>query len=122
MTKKLNWRLSELPTGSEVAELVKQEVITKEEARQILFSEKEEKLTSEREENYKKQIAFLEDLVKDLSKRQTTVIREPFISTIVGRYRPSWPNTVWCSTGGTTLGAGSTSNMTLSQYTKTLIG
>jgi hypothetical protein len=39
MTNKLVWRLSKLPTPSELTELVKEKIITQEEAKEILFSE-----------------------------------------------------------------------------------
>ncbi len=44
MTKKifLAWKLPQLPTGSDVASLVEQKVISANEARQILFGEREE--------------------------------------------------------------------------------
>lgn len=41
MTNKLKWRLSRLPEAQEVAQLVKDKIITIEEARQILFSEED---------------------------------------------------------------------------------
>ena len=38
MTKKIVWRLSKLPTADELRELVKDKIITQEEAREILFN------------------------------------------------------------------------------------
>lgn len=65
MKKRLNWKLKQLPTGSEVAELVKQKIITAEEARQILFNDglSDDDTILE----LKRQIDFLEGLVKKLS-------------------------------------------------------
>lgn len=39
MKKFMQWRLRELPTGSDIARLVENKVITTQEARQILFTE-----------------------------------------------------------------------------------
>ena len=90
MTKKktISWRLKELPDGHDVALLVQQEVITKEEARQILLNEGEEdsdKLKAKDEE-----IKFLRDLVDTLAAKHngyTTIYHE------YSRLRHSYP--VW---------------------------
>lgn len=123
MKKELKWRLSDLPTGSEVAELVKQEVITKEEARDILFNETKTALSKDREDELKRQIEFLEELVKDLSKRQQTVISTTYVDRWVERYKPYMPNVIWCSSNvaGSTV-TGANSNMSLANYTQQLIG
>jgi hypothetical protein len=42
MTTKLVWRLGKLPSPDEVRELVKDKIITQEEAREILFSQEDE--------------------------------------------------------------------------------
>lgn len=90
--KKMAWRLKKLPTGDEIARLVEQKVITTQEARDILFSSKDERDT----ESLKSEIKFLRELVDKLSTRQTIVetIRE------VPRYRDfGWyrPYEVWCN-------------------------
>jgi hypothetical protein len=124
MTKKeLKWRLSELPTGGEVAELVEQEIITKEEARDILFNETEQEPKTPTVKKLEKQIEFLEELVKDLSKRPNQVISTTYVDNWVKRYTPALPQ-VWMSTSGTYSGTlGSTAGaMSLSNYTKNLIG
>ena len=54
MTKKLNWRLSKLPTPDEVRELVKDKIITQEEAREILFKEDTKEERNKEELNYKR--------------------------------------------------------------------
>jgi hypothetical protein len=41
MTKELVWRLSEKPSGDVINRLVMSEILTKEEAKAILFSEKD---------------------------------------------------------------------------------
>lgn len=94
MTKKeLKWRLKELPTGDEVAELVAQGVITKEEARKLLFNEDKEdsdKLKARHEE-----IKFLRELVDKLASKHngwTTIYHEYY------RIKPHYP--VWYSNYG----------------------
>lgn len=91
MTKKLNWRLKDLPDATDVAELVDKKVITPDEARELLFSDKpdEAKKLKELEEEVK----FLRDLCDKLAAKSngwTTIIKE------VERYRPHYP--VWYST------------------------
>lgn len=75
MTKKLTWRLAKLPTPDELSELIKTAIITKEEARNILFNEQEDRdKTSLQEE-----IKFLRELVVKLSQSTnqiTTIIKE----------------------------------------------
>lgn len=116
MTKKtLKWRLKELPDASSVAELVEQGVVTKEEARNILFDEFEELKASEREKELQRQVEFLEDLVKELSKNRTTVTSWP---VYIEKYVKTWPNpypAIWYSSGNGTYTA-NTAN-----YTQTLI-
>lgn len=87
--KTIKWRLSELPTAGEVAELVDSEVITVEEAREILFSD-----TSSNDEKVKaleEQIEFLQGLVKTLANKDPVVIR-PF------NYTYTTPNVYWANT------------------------
>ena len=74
--KTLNWRLSELPTAGEVAELVDSEVITVEEAREILFSEKSS--SNEKVKALEEQVEFLQGLVTQLANRNTTVTTTPW--------------------------------------------
>lgn len=90
MTKKLNWRLSELPNASEVADLVEQEVITKEEARDILFKTDEQHNKDEEVKSLKEQVKFMEKVVDALTRNKHTTIT----------YTPSYPK-YWSWTGGT---------------------
>lgn len=97
MTKtKLNWRLQDLPTAGEVAELVNSEVITKDEAREILFSEKDKtQIDNEQIKAYKEQIEFLQGLVTKLSaNNMNRFIGYTYTFTTPKAY---W-NEVWCST------------------------
>lgn len=74
-TTKTKWRLSELPTPSELTELVTAGILTKEEAREILIS-----LETDEERDKKSlqgEIKFLRELVEKLSNnRRADIIRE----------------------------------------------
>jgi hypothetical protein len=64
---KLNWRLQELPTGGEIADLVEQKIITQKEAREILFSTPKD--DQDDVKSLKSEINFLRELVEKLSGR-----------------------------------------------------
>ena len=76
MTKKIIWRLKEQPTSEMLRELVKDNILTKDEAREILFNLQEENARDN--ESFKQEIKFLRELVEKLSGRQKVVeiIRE----------------------------------------------
>lgn len=74
MTKKLVWRLGKLPSPDEVRELVKDKIITQEEAREILFSSETEEERDKK--SLEDEIKFLRELVSKLSNNQTTRIIE----------------------------------------------
>lgn len=76
MTKKLVWRLKEQPTTEALKELVASGLLTKDEAREILFSSQDEE--DRDNESLKSEIKFLRDLVEKLAKRSEiiTTIRE----------------------------------------------
>lgn len=86
--KTLSWRLSELPTAGEVAELVDAEVITKEEAREILF--KKESSKDEKVKALEEQVEFLKGLVEQLAKNRT--VWPPF------SYAVTTPKVYWANT------------------------
>lgn len=99
MTKKeiLKWRLSRLPTSEEVINLVKDKIITQEEAREILFStEKEE---NRDEDSLKSEIKFLRELVERLSRNQPSQVIEIIREVERPYIRWDWyqPYQVWCS-------------------------
>lgn len=99
--KDLKWRLTELPTGDEVASLVEQEVITKEEARELLFNEGEDK--SKKVKELEEEVKFLRELCDKLAAKSngwTTIVRE------YHDYRPKYP--VWYSSYGGVINAVST--------------
>ena len=128
MTKKLNWRLGKLPSPDEVRELVKDKIITQDEARDILFSEQEE--TERDVKSLESEIKFLRELVEKLSKGSTSQVVETirYIEKPYTRYPWYVPYQTWCSSGNslvgvayansasvalntTATGAGSTSNV-----------
>lgn len=100
--EKLVWRLGKLPTPEEIISLVKDKVITQEEARDILFS-KEVKEADRDIESFKSEIKFLRELVEKLSNHKPdTIIR--YIEQIRPVYiHQPWitPYTTYCSAGGT---------------------
>jgi hypothetical protein len=100
MTTKLVWRLSKLPTTSEITELVLNKIITQEEAREILLkTEKDEERDSE---SLKSEIKFLRELVENISKNNRTVVTEYIYK--YPSYNYSWiqPYISWCTNTGLT--------------------
>ena len=102
--KKLTWKFKELPTASEVAQLVETGVIKPEEARDILF--KEDVKQSDEVEALKEMVNTLQEMVKDLLARQNSVHIVPYtrVIEVPTRYQPYWEK-VWMSTNGTTFEA-----------------
>lgn len=84
MTTKIKWRLGKLPDPSEVTLLLKEGVLTKDEAREILFSQVTEE--DRDKESLQQEIKFLRELVNKLSNRydivqQIRYIEKPYITT-----------------------------------------
>jgi len=106
MTKKIKWRLGELPTPEEVGHLHNLGLLTKDEAREILFKEEEE--TARDVKSLESEIKFLRDLVERLSKSSGKIvetirlIEKPY-------YNQPWyqPYQVWCGLGSTSITSGS---------------
>ena len=95
---KIVWRLKEQPTADSLRELVKDGILTKDEAREILFSQE----TSDGDDikNLKEEIKFLKDLVERLSKNsRTEIIKQiEYIEKPYKRY-PWWDKyDMWCQT------------------------
>lgn len=115
MTKKetLKWRLSKLPTSEEVISLVKDKIITQDEARSILFSlETEEERDKQ---GLEAEIKFLRELVDKLANRSSIVetvklIEQPYI-----KWHWYQPYMSWCSSQGNTVYTASTSTNLLDQ-------
>lgn len=72
MTKNLKWRLGKLPTPDEVLKLVNDKLITKDEARDILFNEEVEQERDE--DSLKQEIKFLREIVEKLSKNRNQIV------------------------------------------------
>lgn len=106
---KLVWRLKEQPTTESLRELVKDKILTNEEAREMLFSSEDQ--TQRDVKSLEAEIKFLRQLIENLSSR-------PQVVEIIGKlntpyyYNQPWyqPYQVWCSTAiaTTTEGHGST--------------
>ncbi len=93
MTKDLKWRLSKLPTPDEVRELVKDKIITQEEARDILFSQVDER----DKESLEEEIKFLRTLVDKLSNKSQLIETIKYIEKPYYQYNWWKPYEVWCS-------------------------
>lgn len=97
MTKtKLKWRLADRPTVSEIESLVEREIISKEEAREVLFSQEVE---GERDKKgLESEIKFLRELVEKLSKSSSTIVEQiRYIQAPYVQY-PWWqPYQLWCT-------------------------
>jgi len=72
MTKKLIWRLKEQPSTESLRELVKDKLLTNDEAREILFSSQEE--TDRDVKSLEAEIKFLRDLVEKLSQNKSQIV------------------------------------------------
>lgn len=125
---KTKWRLFELPTPAEVGQLVRDEILTKEEAREILISKEND------EERDKKslqgEIKFLRELVEKLSSnRKSDIIRE--ITVIEKPYRQQpWFQPYYTFAGANTLissgtnavgGLGSSGTATYTDATNSIV-
>lgn len=108
--EKIVWRLGKLPTTEELRELVKDKIITNEEAREILFkTETEEEIDTD---SLKSEIKFLRELVSKLSENKNSQIVE-YIHKIEQPYIPHrWfkQYDIWCLAGDNAqaLGTGQT--------------
>jgi hypothetical protein len=71
-TTKIKWRLSNLPSPEEVIELVTANVLTNDEAREILFSLETEETRNEK--SLQDEIKFLRELVAKLSSNPKVII------------------------------------------------
>ena len=95
MTKKLTWRLSNLPTVEELNTLIEKKIITKEEARDVLFSSEEDV----GKKNLKSEIKFLRKLIEKLSGNDTIIENIRIIERPYRRYPWYEPYNTWCGSG-----------------------
>jgi len=100
MTKKLIWRLGNLPTVAELQLLVNDKIITKEEQREILF--KTEDAEDRDKKSLESEVKFLRELVEKLSNSKATTIIDTIRYIEKPYYRQPWYHyyDVWC--GGNT--------------------
>ena len=115
MTKELKWRLGKLPTPQEVSTLINDKVITKDEARDILF--RTEDIEEKSNEDLKSEIKFLKEVIEKLSNHQYSRIVEVIKEVRVPYYTQPWygPYNGWTTF---TCGSNSTSGVGAS-YTTT---
>ena len=102
--KKIVWRLKESPSTDKLSQLVKDGILTKDEAREILFSSEEQ--TERDVKSLEAEIKFLRELVDKLAKR-SEIMRE--IEVIRPIYiREPWikPYITWCGNSTITLDSG----------------
>lgn len=115
MTNQLKWRLGKLPTSDEVIKLLNEKIITKEEAKEILFNVETE---SQRDiESYKQEVKFLKEVIEKLADKNSIVqVVKEYIPQYITQpfYQPyyywTYPTTTWTTTSAslnTNGGAGS---------------
>ena len=98
MMKKIIWRLKEQPSSESLRELVKDSILTKEEAREILFSSETEEDRDKK--SLESEIKFLRELVDKLSSNKL-----PGVVKVIKEIQSSWeiwgwykPYQWWCDT------------------------
>jgi hypothetical protein len=118
MKTKNVWRLKDQPKTSDVLELLHAGLVTKEEAKDIIFTQQTEEDRDKK--SLQSEIKFLRELVEKLSDRSKTVeivreIQKPY-------YQWAWykPYEVWCGTN--TLTAGYNDGTALTYGTTTTTG
>jgi hypothetical protein len=95
---KLKWRLSKLPSVEELRELVKDKILTRDEAKEILFSSTSEE--DREKESFKEEIKFLRELVDILTKDRSVIIEKiKYIDRPYREYQWYRPYEYWCGTG-----------------------
>lgn len=100
MTKKIIWRLADKPTVASLESAVTARLLTKEEAREILFSHEDIEEKKPSVKGLETEIEFLRKLVEQLSHGSATRIVET-IRIIAEPYRtyPFYqPYYAWCNT------------------------
>ena len=92
----IKWRLGILPTPSELNELVSSDLITKEEARNMLLTIEE--VEDRDKKSLEEEIKFLRTLVESITKNNTKTIIETIKYIEKPYYNQSWyaPYQVWC--------------------------
>ena len=112
------WRLANRPTSEDVVKLLNSGIITKDEAKEILFNVEEE---AERDKkSLESEIKFLRELVEKLSKGSPTQIIETirYVEKPYIQYPWYQPYVVWC--GNTNIATGG--NSATYAYTSSTMG
>jgi len=119
----LKWRLSQAPTYEQVMDLLDAEVITSDEAKQILFSEVN---SADQTKALDEQVTFLKDIIDRLSKQPPQQVwtyvnayqpRNPWNGVGIGYSSPA----ILCSAVGN-IAQGSSSSNGIVTYSTTTIG
>lgn len=104
MTKKIKWRLKDLPTISELRDLVESGILNKDEAREMLFTREDEDTNEIKA--LKEQIKFLEAVLEAVkSSKQPTITFPVYYPTLW--YWPTGTPT-WISSTTTSAAKGGT--------------
>lgn len=111
MTTKIKWRLGKLPDPLEVADLVRQGILTKDEAREILFTQETQE--DRDKESLQEEIKFLRQLVEKLSNRTEIVRQIEYIEKPYRKYDWYEPYKFYCSTNNAIYSTTGTSTINL---------
>lgn len=105
MTKKIVWRLKEQPSTESLRDLVKDGILTKDEAREVLFYEGTSSDTTQNESSLFEEVQFLRKLVDKLSEGQVKTAIE-YIIVQQPYYKQTWytPYVTWCNASNTKIG------------------
>ena len=107
MTKKLIWRLSNLPTPEELRGLVTDGIITKEEARDVLFKDVDSQTQEKSIKDLEEEVKFLKGIVDKLSENKYQRLVEIVKEVPVYIDKPWYkPYDYWCSNTTQMLNAG----------------
>jgi len=104
MTKKIVWRLKESPSTDKLSQLVKDGILTKDEAREILFSSEE--ITERDIKSYQEEIKFLRELVEKLSQSKSQIVKvieQVNVPYIQYRWYPPYEHWTYSPISGSTL-------------------
>ena len=106
-TKKLVWRLKEQPSSESLMKLVADGLLTKDEAREMLFSSETEEDRDKK--SLESEIKFLRSLVEQLSQKRVDNIIKVIEEVRIPYVRSPWYRhyDIWCNaTNSNQLGTG----------------
>lgn len=99
MTKKIKWRLSNLPTVDELLSLVNAKLITQDEAKEILFTQ--EDVEDRDKKSLESEIKFLKELVEKLSDNKRIIETIRVVEKHYNHYPWYQPYNYWTNAGST---------------------